>query len=410
MGGVMGARSWIILLLIVGLGLAAFGCDEGDDGVTPQTTTEFAVGGMLPITGDLSQYADQLQTFMEFGVEDANTALEAAGSDFQISMIFGDSETSGSGTATLAEYMYDINGINCLIGPLTSGEILPLAGSTLLEDIIILSPGSTAPSLATPSDNILRFVTGDSLMATALAQRMWDDGIRAIAAIHRPDTWGEALSALVFESFTGLGGELLGDFENVGTRPSEIEILLDSLSSRISASTLSTSQIAVQITTLEEGLALLIGTSDSLENHPLLAETRWYGSDGLVQNHYMVEDSSINAFAATVQYTAPIYSLESSAELTALNARFAEVSGDEPWTYSYIAYDIVRLVGEALMTVSDPTDVSELEAAITASAATMNGVTGSMSLDSNGDRAQGSYSFWQVVEEGGSYQWVDVTN
>lgn len=406
----MKVQNWIMILFILGYSIIAGGCEGDDDVVAASNTVEFQVGGMMPITGDLSQYAAQLETFIDLGVEDANATLAAQGSDYRIRMVYGDTETSGDGAASLAQYMYDINGINCLIGPLTSGEILSITESSVLDNVLVLSPGSTAPSLAIPDDNVLRFVTGDSMMAIALSQKMWDDGIRGIATVYRTDTWGEALSALVGEAFVELGGEIICSHENEGTRLSEISTVMVGLSTDIAASALPAGQIAVQMTTLEEGLALLITTNDSLATYPVLGQVRWYGSDGLVQNQHMIEDEEINAFAAQIQYTAPIYSLEDTSALSDLNARFAAISDDEPWTYSYIAYDIVTLIGDALGSVADPSDLEELKTQLTESATTMTGVTGSMTLDDNGDRAAGSYAFWQVVEESGVYRWEKVTD
>lgn len=396
-----------LVMLVICSCLFLVGCSEDDTDDTADLV-QFDLGGMLPLSGDLARYAPQLQTFIEFGIEDANAELKNHGSEYRLNLIVGDTKTEGVDAVSLAEYMHRISGINCLIGPLTSSEILALTTSSVLDSILVLSPGSTAPSLAIPGDNVFRFVTSDSQMATILTQQMWDDGIRALINLYRDDTWGNALSGYIADRFTELGGQVLAEHVYFGTRLSEMTELLDQLSLDIQESGIASDEIALQLTTLEEGAELFRTASTMSEEYPEVGQIRWYGSDGLVQNQYMINEDEINAFAAQVHYTAPIYGLAESAGLNTLISRFEAVSEDEPWTYAVIAYDITRLIGEALLDLSNPADLTELRSLIIEASDQMEGVSGSLELNDDGDRATGTYNFWQVVEEEGAYSWVKL--
>lgn len=401
-------KGLIVLLILCGV-VFLIGCEEDDNPTGDENNlVQFDLGGMLPFTGDLERYAPQLQTFIQFGIDDANTILAAQGSQIRLNLIVGDTKTEGEDARSLAEYMHRISGINCMIGPLTSNEILALTTSSVLDSILVLSPGSTAPALALPGDNVFRFVTSDSQMAIVLSQKMWDDGIRGIVTLYRDDIWGDALSTYIGDAFTALGGQVISRHQYFGVRESEMTELLDSVTTELAGTNLSSDQVALQLTTLEEGVELFRTANTLSEEYPAVGEIRWYGSDGLVQNQYMIGDDEVNAFAAQVQYTAPIFGIAESASLSSLVARFEAVSDDEPWTYSFIAYDIARLIGEALADVSNPDDFSELRSAILDVAGSLEGVSGSLELNEDGDRAGGAYNFWQVVEEEGSFGWVKL--
>ncbi|MCB2199398.1 penicillin-binding protein activator [bacterium] len=398
----------VVLLILCGV-VFLVGCEEDDNPTRDEgDLVQFDLGGMLPLTGDLERYASQLQTFIQFGLDDANAMLANQGSPIRMNLIVGDTRTEGEDARSLAEYMHRISGINCVVGPLTSHEILALTTSSVLDSILVLSPGSTAPALALPGDNVFRFVTSDSQMANVLSQKMWDDGIRGIVTLYRNDIWGVALSSYIGDAFTGLGGQVISRHQYYGARTSEMTELLDSVSTDLAASGFSADQMALQLSTLEEGVELFRTANVLSDEYPEVGEIRWYGSDGLVQNQYMIGDDEINTFAAQVQYTAPIFGIAESASLSSLVARFEAVSDDEPWTYSFIAYDIARLIGEALAEVSNPNDLSELRSAILDAADSMEGVSGSLELNEDGDRAGGTYNFWQVVEEEGSVGWVKL--
>jgi len=405
-------KKWLALLLILGLTVFVVGCsddDDDDDTTNPPTTTTVLIGGLVPVTGNLSQYSEQLETFIHFAEEDVNTKLANNESDYRIELLCQDTETDGEVAKITSELLHRVSSVNCFVGPLTSGELLSMTESTVMDSIIVLSPGSTAPTLSIPNDNIFRFVTSDSQLATALSQKMYDDGIRSLIKIHRFDTWGISLNALMDESFTALGGDTISTYELFGARTSEIVEMLDTLYADIAELTVPIDEVALQLTSLQEGIELMRLVSDSLANYPLLGDIRWYGSDGLVQNAYMVQEESVREFAAQVQYTAPIFGLVESDAMSALATRFAAESNEDPWTYSFIAYDIVSLIGEAILNSTDPDNIIELRTEILNATSTLTGVTGSLELNDNGDRMNGNYDFWQVVEEGGNYSWEIVT-
>ena len=74
--------------------------------------------------------------------------------------------------------------------------------------IILISPSSTAPSLATAGDNLFRFVPDDSHQAQAISRLMWNDGIRVVVPFWRTDIYGNDLVKATKQSVHELGGRV----------------------------------------------------------------------------------------------------------------------------------------------------------------------------------------------------------
>ena len=76
-------------------------------------------------------------------------------------------------------------GVKIIIGPQTSSEVAMIKPFADAHDILVISQGSTASSLAIPGDNILRFCPNDRREAEALVALLQHDGIRAIVPLWR---------------------------------------------------------------------------------------------------------------------------------------------------------------------------------------------------------------------------------
>ena len=88
-------------------------------------------------------------------------------------------------------------------------------GSNLIADahnILVISQGSTASSLAIPGDNILRFCPNDTREAEALVALLQHDGIRAIVPLWRNDAGNNGLHDSVQIRFQALEAEWLRGF------------------------------------------------------------------------------------------------------------------------------------------------------------------------------------------------------
>src|SRR5262249_30061485 len=89
----------------------------------------------------------------------------------------------------------DLNarGVKIIIGPQTSSEVAMIKPFADAHNILVISQGSTASSLAIPGDNIFRFCPNDRREAEALVALLQHDGIRAIVPLWRNDAGNNGL-------------------------------------------------------------------------------------------------------------------------------------------------------------------------------------------------------------------------
>jgi branched-chain amino acid transport system substrate-binding protein len=80
------------------------------------------------------------------------------------------------------------------------------------HNILVISRGSTASSLAIPGDNIFRFCPNDMREAEAIVALMWHDGIRTIVPLWRNDAGNNGLHDSVQAAFQNVGGAVTSGY------------------------------------------------------------------------------------------------------------------------------------------------------------------------------------------------------
>jgi branched-chain amino acid transport system substrate-binding protein len=116
-------------------------------------------------------------------------------------------------------------------------------------------------------------------------------------------------------------------------------------------------------------------------------------------------DATAAAFAETVDYPNPIFGLPDSLQSKwqpisdAIEAR----TGIKPDAFALSTYDVLFVLERALQDVGDK-DFDGFKAAFVSEADAYSGITGSLALNSAGDRANGDFDFWAVRNDA----WVRI--
>ena len=304
----------------------------------------------------------------------------------------------------------DLNarGVKIIIGPQTSSEVAMIKPFADAHDILVISQGSTASSLAIPGDNILRFCPNDRREAEALVALLQHDGIRAIVPLWRNDAGNNGLHDSVKIRFQALGGRVTSGFR-YETNTSNFSAATHAVASQIGTlivSGINPSAVAVYLAAFDEAVDIF----HSAQDNPTLANTMWYGSDGVALSAALTGDSSAAGFAASVGYPNPIFGLPD-----ALRNRWQPISdeieartGITPDAFALSAYDALFVVNLALQHPKPLKNFDRFKAEFIEEAEHYQGVTGSTALDAAGDRATGDFDFWAVRLRNGNYTWVRV--
>jgi branched-chain amino acid transport system substrate-binding protein len=171
------------------------------------------------------------------------------------------------------------------------------------HNILVISQGSTASSLAIPDDNISRFCPNDTREAEAIVALMWYDGIRAIVPLWRNDTGNNGLHDSVQAAFQTMGGTVASGYryEPGTTDFSVATALTESQIEDLIGGGTDPSTIGVYLAAFDEVVDLF----HSAQDNATLSTTAWYGSDGVALSAVLPADSSAAGFASQHRLSQP---------------------------------------------------------------------------------------------------------
>lgn len=300
----------------------------------------------------------------------------------------------------------DQRGVKIIIGPQSSSEVAMIKPYADAHNILVISQGSTASSLAIPGDNIFRFCPNDRREAEAIVALMQHDGIQTIVPLWRNDAGNNGLHDSVQIRFQALGGTVAPGFryETTTTDFSTADSSVASQITSLIAGGTNPSSIAVYLAAFDE----VVGIFDLAWNYPALVSTAFYGSDGVALSAALLADPVASAFAIHSGYPNPIFGLPDALQnkwQPVANAVEAH-TGITADAFALSTYDALYVVQLALVHAKPQTNFDNFKAAFVDEAGHYQGVTGSTALDAAGDRQNGDFDFWAVRLNGATPTWV----
>ena len=385
---------------------------------------EFVVGAILPFTGSLSSIGKSVKIALENAENDVNKHFEEMNSSSHFRILMADSKTSPEESLVAIKKLHE-NGAKIIIGPATSTAVSAVKDYANANDIILLSYASTSPLLSIKGDNLFRLVPDDSYQGRIMAQRMIDDGIKAIVPLWRGDIYGNELYKSTKTNFEKLGGKVE---EGVNYHPytgkfatslHRINFLmwnqdLEKLSVIVSDAIkkYGVSAVGVYVISYDEITPILIQSP----LYEILEKVRWYGSDSIAQNHHITKNVDSAGFAMKTNFSNPLYSISSEtahALEEELEKKLHEVGSI---TYPAIAYDSYWIAALSLdnnSTInSDKENLTKsFKELVVETAESFEGMSGQINLNAAGDRIGGNYDLWIVGKDNGtqSYEWKKGT-
>jgi branched-chain amino acid transport system substrate-binding protein len=390
-----------ILIILV----AVIFCCGCTDTQSPAGAQEKTVGVLLTLSGDYADAGESGQVALEVATADINDYFASIGSNHRIRLVIKDTQTDPAIALEKVREL-DKQGVQFVIGPGSSAELEAIRTYADDHGMIIISPLSSAPSLAIAGDNVFRFVSPDIYQADAMAYYLEETGITAIVPICRDDIWGNELQSLAATAVEKHGGIAL---EGVMYGPNSLNYstVVAELDCKVGQAiqTHGKTHVGVYALTFDEAKEIMEAASET-EN---LTQVQWYGCDGNILLSSLTTPGVAARFAEQTKFTAPMFGdthLNPGQEAT--NLKIEDKLGRQPIGSSLVTYDtlwIVAMVG----TQTDSKDVSELKTALVKMAETVNApFFGLVELDAAGDRSTAYYSFLSVKTDGNAYQWVAV--
>jgi branched-chain amino acid transport system substrate-binding protein len=392
-----------ILCLIL---LAAFSPLRGEQPPL-HSHREFKIGVLASLTGSWSSLGHNTVAALEIAADQLAADAKAQHGGYRFHLFVRDTQLD---PAKALEAIQDLDkrGVQIVIGPQSSAEVAMIKPYADAHNILVISQGSTASSLAIPGDNIFRFCPNDMREAEAIVALMRHDGIRTIVPLWRNDAGNNGLHDSVKADFENLGGTVTSGYQYQPTT-TDFSAATSSVASQIGALLIAgadPNSVAIYLAAFDE----VVGVFHSAANNSILSSTHWYGSDGVALSAALTGDATGAAFAVSAGYPNPTFGLPDALQSSwqpvanAIEAR----TGITPDAFALSTYDALFVVGRALRAAGDLKDFASFKAAFVNAADAYSGVTGSTALDAAGDRLSADFDFWAVRPVNGSYAWVRI--
>ena len=398
-----GIRGLAAFAAIVVAAAAAGGCDESP---SEPREREVLLGGLFSLTGNWSSLGQTGRAAMELAVEDVNQYL--AGNAANVVFVAAIEDTRLEPALALEQAQaLRARGVQLLIGPQSSAEVEHLKPFVDANDMLLVSPSSTAGTLTISGDNIFRFTPADSLEGVAISTMMWDDGMRVIVPVWRDDIGNSGLEKMTRARFTALGGTVLeGVRYAAGTQDFGDVVAAVNAQVQAARGQHAHAVVAVYLAAFDEVVELFT----SAASDPVLSTARWYGSDGVAHSQALLSNAAAAQFAMRAGYPNPVFGLDEGAReiWEPLVERIRARAGIEPDAFALAVYDAVWVVARGYVASGATLDVERLKQAVTTAAASGYGATGWTVLNAAGDRRFGDFDFWAIRSDAGTLRWTRV--
>ncbi|MEM1619923.1 MAG: ABC transporter substrate-binding protein [Fervidicoccaceae archaeon] len=367
-------------------------------------TGEVKIGALLPLTGVLSTFGAQFRESLLLAEKEINDYLNAIGRPWRIKFVIEDTATDPKTHLDKLQALHGA-GIKIFVGGASSAELRESLGYVTANKLLIISPSSTSPALAL-KDTALRFTPNDVYQGKAIADVLWQRGVRWVAPVWRGDTWGDGLKEYTIKRFLELCGaskESCGVLEGIRYDPAAKEFSAEAAKLnaivRDAVAKYGKDKVGVLAIGFEETAALVLAA----KAYPALSEVVWQGSDGTAGISQFLDPSIADFVVKTKMYNT-MASPGVSPHADKVRDYIKQKLGMDPIGYAYFVYDIAWTLALALDAVGkyDPIAVYN---ALPLVLKHYIGASGYIELDENGDRSVADFDLWVVTPKDGTYVW-----
>jgi len=370
---------------------------QSDRVVERSSVVEVPIGALLPLTGDLASFGKREQRAVEMAVQDVNRFAESIGAPFRFRLIVEDTRDDPEIARNRIQVLA-AQGVKAIVGPLSSAETAAVKQFADANRIVVVSQGSTAVSLAIPGDYVFRLAPTDRYQGRVLARLIWQQGYRNIAAIYRNDAWGQGLYESLRASFEELGGRAEGVAYDPRAQDlsGEVSRLAD-IVARFGDNT-----AVVMISFEDDGINIIRLSA----RNPVLSSRLFFGTDGSALSSRFLSEVGDEILRLGGNPSTNYWPANNPLQQEFVR-HYRNLYGENPDAYSLNAYDAVWLIALSVM-LTGRYDGEAIARAIPLVAQHYYGVTGSVALDENGDRAYGDYGIFKVERTPHGLEWVLV--
>ena len=310
------------------------------------------VGFIGPLTGDVAKVGIPVSK----GIQLAEKELKASGKNIEV--IYEDGRCNGKDALNAYTKLKSVDNVKAII-TVCSPELLSIAPVAKADNVLVISPSATAPTITDAGDHVFRLAPSDALQGKVAADLIRKKNYNKVGVIYVNHDYGVGLNNVLKQE---LGSKV------VASEAFEQE----------------SSDFRTQLTKLKSAnVDVLYVVAFPKDASLILKQKTELGFDAKVIGAEAAKDAEIIPYADE-SLTITVPSAEGSTYQT-FAAKYNGEFGEEPKVYSGEAYDTMNVVSLAIdaarKTNTDNIDVVKGMTAVP----NYNGVAGSVTFDNYGD-------------------------
>ncbi len=324
------------------------------------------IGAVISESGSVEKYGGYVKKGMDLALEEINASGGVNGGT--VTLIYRDDATNANMGTQVTTELIEEQGINVIIGAVSSPVTLAIAPICEKAGVVLLSPTSSANSISDAGDWIWRNYPADQIEGTAMAKFAKEEvGAERVVIFSLKGTWGHGLSDVFTSQYEGR-------FRKVEKRFEFDESTMDQLAGWVEEAK-AMEPDAVYVVAYDRELIQLLQLFDDAGLDAVLMSTAAVTAD---------IGRRAGASAENMVYPQIVLDLESKEPavehfISAYRAKY----GEDPEIFAAHGYDAVKLVVEAIRTAGS-THPRSIRLGLSG-IENFDGAAGRTSFDSNGD-------------------------
>lgn len=353
-------RVWISVAITVALSIILFSsCTQ------PEQSNEIKIGAIAPLTGDNAVYGVAIQKGMQLGIDEINSTNGINGK--KLNVIFEDDQADPQKSVAAYRKLTSVDKVPLILGGVFSASTLAIAPIAEKDQVVLLSPTSSAVEITRAGDFIFRIYPSDSYDGTFLAD-FASQKLKAKTAsvLYAKVAAATALANVFKDKFEASGGKVIGlTGYNQGDNDFKLQItkIKDSNPDIVFIPGY-LREMAIQLKQIKE-LGL---------NKPVLAPSTF--------NDPKILELVGNA-AEGIMFSSPVFDPETKApNIKSFVDSFSKKYNEKPNVWAAYGFDVVKIASEAISKGGYKSEgIKNALYKIT----NFSGITGNTSFDANGD-------------------------
>ena len=370
----------LAVLALVATAALLTGCGEKADDTkrVGNEPTVVKIGFAAPLTGDNAIYGQGMKRAVELAIAEANESTAVVDAGYSFTIRPEDDMGDPKQAVNVANLIASDKVVSGVVGHFNSGCSIPASPVYNTSQLAMVSVSSNPALTAQGLPNVNRVVAKDDAQGAAAGELVSGKlGLKSVVVVDDSTPYGQGLAAQFTEAFKAKGGTIVAA-EHVQAA----DVDFNALVSRVKAKN---PQAIYWAGALNQGGLLSKQSKEAGLKVPLIGGDMIYSADFIK----IATAASAEGDIAT-SLGLPLDQQPKGVEFA---AKYKAKYNEDPQAYDSYAYDAAWIIINAVVMVG-PDRAAVMEAV---RAGTLDGVTGTVSFDENGDNKQQVISQYKVT-------------